>query len=537
VVSAKDKNTRHLTREECFKRLTTLVLDSNDAITLLDTNGDILAWNKGAETIYGYTEDEALKMNIISIVPESERARFREMLDKLRRGEKIQSFMTKRVTKDGRILSVWLTITVLKDKDGVPCSISTIERDITHIEQVETELKDSNQALNAILEITTSAFRTLDFDKLVHFILNSLQAVMKADAAVILFHEGDIERIYAAVGIEHGRIKGETVPFGKGFAGTIAATKQPLYMEDVQQGSIIYGGEISRLGIRSMLGVPMVSDGNIVGVIHVDWITTHPFNEREQYILLSSAERCAMAITNSRLYEKTLDLKRQAELYLDVMGHDINNLNQIALTNIEFIMNANNLTEMQLAALSDTINAINSSANIIRNVRRIKEISAEKQAMLSEDINDMIIVCIQEAPKPEGRRVIVNYKPKKGLIVKGTTLMKEAFCNIINNAIKHSNKDITIDIDIKETMRADKKFYDISIADNGPGIPDDLKSKIFNRFRSGEAKVHGRGLGLFIVHSLVERAGGNVTMEDRVPGDYTKGAKFIISLPACEECK
>ncbi len=513
------------------------MIDSNDAITLLDIDGEILAWNRGAENIYGYSEDEAVKMNILQIVPESERTRFREMMDKLRRGETIQSFMTKRVTKDGRILSVWLTITVLRDKNGMPCTISTIERDVTHIELVEAELKDSNRALNAILEITTSAFRTLELDKLVYFILNSLQEVMEADAAVILFHEGDVERVYAAVGIERESRKGETVPFGKGFAGTIAATKNPLYVEEIQQGSIIYGDEISRLGIHSMLGVPMMSDGHIVGVIHVDWLNTHPFNEREQYILLSSAERCAMAITNSRLYEKTVDFKRQAELYLDVMGHDINNLNQIALTNLEFIMSDEKLTEKQTAALSDTINAINGSANIVRNVRRIQEISAEKQAILSEDINDMIIQCIQEAPKPEGRKVIINYQSKKDLIIKGTTLMKEAFCNIINNAIKHSNNDVTVDIDIKETVRMDKKFYDISIADNGPGISDDLKSKIFNRFQKSETKARGRGLGLFIVHSLVERAGGNVTMEDRVPGDYTKGAKFIVSLPACEECK
>jgi signal transduction histidine kinase len=122
-------------------------------------------------------------------------------------------------------------------------------------------------------------------------------------------------------------------------------------------------------------------------------------------------------------------------------------------------------------------------------------------------------------------------------MVCGTALMKEAFCNIINNAIRHSKKDVTIDIAVEETTRDGKKFYDTIISDNGPGIPNELKAKIFNRFQRGETKAHGRGLGLFIVHSLVERAGGNVSAEDRIPGDYTKGAKFVVSLPAAEECK
>jgi PAS domain S-box-containing protein len=528
---------KRLTDAELIQRLATVVIDSNDAIILLDMWGNILAWNHGAEKIYGYPEAEALKMNILSIVPESEKAPDKEMMDRLRRGEVVRSFETERVTRDGRVLDIWLTTTVLKDKDGRPYAISTTERNITHIKYVEKDLKDKNHVLDAVLEIVTSAFRTLELDNLLYTILNTLVRVMKADAAVMLLHEEAGERFYMGVGVEAVRTREELIPFGVGCAGSIAATKKPMYVEDAQQGQCVISEKLKSLGIRTLLGVPMVSNGNIVGVVHVDWLKIHPFSELEQQILLASAERCAMAIMNSRLYMKTVELKRQAELYLDVMGHDINNLNQVALFNLEFVMKAGSLNEKQVEALNDVINAINGSASIIRNVRKIQAITQEKKVVHSEDLDELINLCIAEAPKPPGRKVTINYTPRKGLMVCGTALMKEAFCNIINNAIRHSKKDVTIDIAVEETTRDGKKFYDTIISDNGPGIPNELKAKIFNRFQRGETKAHGRGLGLFIVHSLVERAGGNVSAEDRIPGDYTKGAKFVVSLPAAEECK
>jgi PAS domain S-box-containing protein len=542
-----------------------LVIDSNDAIIQMDMDGNILGWNRGAERIYGYKQDEALRMNIFSIVPESERARDREMMKKLQRGEAIQSFETRRITKDGRILYVLLTVSVLKDESGMPYAISTTELDFSEKKRREEELRTRNEELtsaeeelrvnleelsaareklkksveelNAILKITTSAFKTLELDKLLHYILSTLTEVMKADAAVILLHEGDVERVYTGIGVEERVRMHEAIPLGHWFAGTIAATKKPLYVEDARFDPLIYSETLKKAGVRSMLGVPLVNNDNILGVIHVDWISIHPFNKMEQDILRASAERCAMAITNSRLYERTVDLKRQTELYIDIMGHDINNLNQIALTNLEFIIRRGQLTEQQMEALKDCINAVEGSSSIIRNVRKIQKITEEKPAILIEDINDLIVSCIREAPKPEGRKVTINYKPRTGLFVCGTALIKEVFCNIINNAIKHSIKDVDIDITVRETKLDGKMFYDIIVADNGPGIADDMKPRIFNRFRRGEDMVHGRGLGLFIVHSLVERANGNVTVEDRIPGDHTKGARFIVSLPSSEVCK
>ena len=70
--------------------------------------------------------------------------------------------------------------------------------------------------------------------------------------------------------------------------------------------------------------------------------------------------------------------------------------------------------------------------------------------------------------------------------------------------------------------------------DNGPGIPDSLKARLFTRFQRGATKASGRGLGLYLVKTLVDDYHGTVRVEDRVPGDYKQGTRFVVRLLAAE---
>jgi len=80
----------------------------------------------------------------------------------------------------------------------------------------------------------------------------------------------------------------------------------------------------------------------------------------------------------------------------------------------------------------------------------------------------------------------------------------------------------------------EKEFYQISIEDNGPGINPDLKSRIFNRMYYEGGIMRGKGLGLYLAKTLVECYHGNISVEDRIRGDYTQGARFVVTLPAIE---
>jgi PAS domain S-box-containing protein len=127
--------------EEKTRRLATVVKDSNDAITIQDFEGRITAWNRGAELMYGFSEEEALQMNIGRLTSPDKEVEQKEFTRRLIAGEAITSLETQRVAKDGRILDIWMTVTKLVDDTGKPIGIASTERDITERKRVEQEMR------------------------------------------------------------------------------------------------------------------------------------------------------------------------------------------------------------------------------------------------------------------------------------------------------------------------------------------------------------------------------------------------------------
>ena len=128
--------------EKELQLLAAAVRNSNDAITILDLEGNIISWNLGAKRIYGYTEAEAMKMNINRIIPDHKHDEVMSLTERLLKGETIEFFETQRLTKNNRILDISLTATVLEDEKRKPFAITTTERDITERRRLEKEILD-----------------------------------------------------------------------------------------------------------------------------------------------------------------------------------------------------------------------------------------------------------------------------------------------------------------------------------------------------------------------------------------------------------
>jgi two-component system CheB/CheR fusion protein len=117
-----------LRESEDLRRLAVVVRDAQDAITVQDLEGRILAWNPGAERMYGWSEAEALAMNIRHLIPENRREEALAVLRQLSRVEEIEPYRMQRIAKDGRLIEVWLTATALVNDSGGVYAIATTER-------------------------------------------------------------------------------------------------------------------------------------------------------------------------------------------------------------------------------------------------------------------------------------------------------------------------------------------------------------------------------------------------------------------------
>jgi PAS domain S-box-containing protein len=128
-------------------RLSAIVENSDDAIIGKDLAGKITSWNKGAERLLGYSQQEAIGRPITMLIPADRLAEEPGMLQRLRRGERVDHFETVRITKDRRTVEVSLTISPIRDADGNVVGASKIARDITEKKRAERELERAHQQL------------------------------------------------------------------------------------------------------------------------------------------------------------------------------------------------------------------------------------------------------------------------------------------------------------------------------------------------------------------------------------------------------
>ncbi len=243
-------------------------------------------------------------------------------------------------------------------------------------------------------------------------------------------------------------------------------------------------------------------------------------------------------ITKRKQIEKELDEARsQSELYLDLMGHDINNSNQIALGYLEMaddlLKSGDKLCMDNAELIEKPMASLRSSSKLIENVRKLQRVRA-KQKTVEVCLRDTVEAAYRQYLGTPSVHFVYKIPQECKVKVQADELLVDAFTNIIGNAIKHNNENGNLEITIRSesVCENDKRYCKVMIEDNGHGIPDVRKERLFNRFSRDNPKVKGSGLGLYLVKSLIESYDGKVWVEDRIKGDHTKGSRFVIMLPS-----
>jgi PAS domain S-box-containing protein len=238
-------------------------------------------------------------------------------------------------------------------------------------------------------------------------------------------------------------------------------------------------------------------------------------------------------ITERKHNEQELqETKSQAELYLDLMSHDINNMNQIGIGYLEMALETLKISDEEKALLIRSMDALKNSSKLIDNVRKLQRVRSNGVQVSAVKIGDILNEVVKECGSYPDREIHVNCCPPDCCDVLADDLLRDVFVNLVGNAVKHSTGPIVIDINVLKAFEDGKAYYKVIVDDNGPGIPDELKRKIFTRLKRTQSKAEGRGLGLYLVKTLVESYNGRIWVEDRVPGDQHKGSRFVVMLPA-----
>lgn len=159
--------------------------------------------------------------------------------------------------------------------------------------------------LEALQRITDAALSSLSVEQLLQELLLRITEILDTDTAAILLLDksGTMLHARAAKGIEEEVEQGVTIPVGRGFAGRIAARRQAIAIEDVDHADIL-NPILREKGIRSLLGVPLLVEQRVLGVLHVGTLVHRTFTPADFDLLQLAADRAAIAIEHATLFEQ-----------------------------------------------------------------------------------------------------------------------------------------------------------------------------------------------------------------------------------------
>jgi PAS domain S-box-containing protein len=238
-------------------------------------------------------------------------------------------------------------------------------------------------------------------------------------------------------------------------------------------------------------------------------------------------------ITKQKLDEQEILADRnRAEVYLDILGHDISNMNQAIASYSELLLLKPDLSDQYRKYVQTTLNQSRAISDLISNISKLSKLRKEKLPMETIDIFKVFANASElvQHMYPHRKLTINETIFESEVLVESTNLIKDVFINILINAIKFDiNEHVIVDVD--HSLSEDGNFWKIELKDHGPGVPDIMKLRIFNRFEKGDESTRGSGLGLAVVKEIMDQCGGKVWVDDRIENEPSQGSNFVLLIP------
>lgn len=506
-------------------RLAAIVDSSDDAIVSKTLDGVITSWNRGAENMFGYTAAEAVGKHISLIIPREGWPEEEQVLAKLRRGERIEHYETERQAKDGRRLSISLTVSPIRNSDGTIVGASKVARDMTDRKRAATALAESERRFRELNRVGVAVASSLDRSSIVQTVIDLAREVIHADFGAF-YTPGDAEARDAG---------GRLAPLisatlrGEGLIRLDDVTTDSRCRLDAADAPPLAAGDRP---IRSYLAVPVTKrSGEVLGGLFFGGAKAGMFTDQHEQLVEGIAAWASIALENARLHADIEQAVQARDDFLSLASHELRNpLNALQLQLVGLHRSAQQENddlsrEWVCDRLSQATDDVAVLVRLVHNLLDVARIAADRMDIEPEEID--FASAIEAVVKRFGqqvndRRLVLDVAPVTGR--SDRLRFEQIVTNLVSNAFKYGQGK-----PIELSLRADEDTVYFSVTDHGIGIdPADLP-QLFERFSRAVSRREygGFGLGLWIARETVRAMGGQISVVSQ-PG---QGSTFSVSLP------
>lgn len=476
--------------EQSLFQLASIVEFAGELIVSLDLEGKITTWNRGAEQMLGYLASEMIGMPMEKIFPPDKKDKLKIPLERIRQGIIVENLEMTYLKKNGDKISVFTTFSPIKNKNIVIGSC-TIAQDITELKEFQNRLIVSEEKFRVFVETTSDWIWAIDHHRKITFTNSSIKTTLGYEKEDIL----GTDLLLLVNEEDRHVVENELAQFISKKKGWVNRTVRWKHKK----------GEIKWLESSAQ---PII-------------------NEEGVLIGFRGAER---DVTERIALEK---IKNE---FISMASHEL----RTPLTSISGAVGLligkpmDEEKSMQLLAIAR--NNCDRLIRVVNDILEIGRIEAGKFEVLlipvdlNQLVKEAVLINKPMIDKFEDE-VILDLLQKEATVFSDPNRIMQVISNLLSNALKFSPKKSKIFIQITEQPTTTR----VSITDSGPGIPEDLQPRIFEKFSRGEVAISsgipGAGLGLSIVKSIIDRLGGTINYHTT----KEKGTTFYFELPRWKE--
>jgi len=336
----------------------------------------------------------------------------------------------------------------------------------------------------------------------------------------------------------------ERIPPGRGtLIGRTAVAKSVVRIEDALADPEYEKKDDARVGnVRSMLGVPLVRDDRVIGVVGLVRNRVAPFSRREVDLVMTFADQAVIAIENVRLFDEIQDKSRQlAEAsqhksqFLANMSHELRTPLNAIIGVSEMLREDAEALKQDTEPLDRVLGAGRHLLALINDILDLSKIEAGRMELnletfpLAPLIAD-VVKTIEPLAAKNANQVAVNCDGAIGTLHADQMRLRQAMLNLMSNANKFTERG-TITVDAQQGQENGRDYVTIAVADTGIGMTPEQMGKLFQEFSQASSttasRYGGTGLGLAISKRFCQMMGGDITVES----ELGRGSTFTIRVP------